>query len=124
MSFLPQSDMIIALESGKVVEKGNFEDCRKARGYVSSLVSTSTEEQDESTPEPEEVADGTASDVPVEKSTKVLKDQDDKRRQLGDWSVYGYYFGSVGASLVAILMVLEVTWAFLSTFPSKSHPEL
>ncbi|KAF4778786.1 hypothetical protein HER10_EVM0010424 [Colletotrichum scovillei] len=118
VSFLPQSDMIIALESGKVVEKGNFEDCRKARGYVSSLVSTSTEEQDESTPEPEEVADGTASDVPVEKSTKVLKDQDDKRRQLGDWSVYGYYFGSVGASLVAILMVLEVTWAFLSTFPT------
>ncbi|KXH40319.1 hypothetical protein CNYM01_09093 [Colletotrichum nymphaeae SA-01] len=118
VSFLPQSDMIIALESGKVVEKGNFEDCRKAGGYVSSLVSTNTEEQDESTPESEEVADRTASDVPVEKSTKVLKDQDDKRRQLGDWSVYGYYFGSVGASLVAILMVLEVTWAFLSTFPT------
>ncbi|KAK1465457.1 hypothetical protein CCUS01_07575 [Colletotrichum cuscutae] len=118
VSFLSQSDMIIALESGKVVEKGNFEDCRKAGGYVSSLISTNTEEQDESTPESEELADRTASDAPVEKSTKALKDQDDKRRQLGDWSVYGYYFGSVGVALVAVLMVLEVTWAFFSTFPT------
>ncbi|KAK1544257.1 hypothetical protein CPAR01_04890 [Colletotrichum paranaense] len=118
VSFLSQSDMIIALESGKVVEKGNFEDCRKAGGYVSSLISTNTEEQDESIPESEELADGTVRDAPVEKSAKVLKDQDDKRRQLGDWSVYGYYFGSVGAALVAVLMVLEVTWAFFSTFPT------
>lgn len=116
--------MIIVLEGGKVAEKGSFEDCRKARGYVSSLMSTNTEDQDESTSESEKLADRTASDAPVEKSTKVLKDQEDKRRQLGDWSVYGYYFGSVGAFLVAILMVLEVTWAFFSTFPSKSHPTL
>ncbi|KAJ3942687.1 uncharacterized protein N0V96_006906 [Colletotrichum fioriniae] len=81
-------------------------------------MSTNTEDQDESTSESEKLADRTASDAPVEKSTKVLKDQEDKRRQLGDWSVYGYYFGSVGAFLVAILMVLEVTWAFFSTFPT------
>ncbi|KXH47176.1 hypothetical protein CSIM01_06458 [Colletotrichum simmondsii] len=118
VSFLPQSDMIIALENGKVVEKGGFDDCRNAGGYVSSLISTNTEEQHESTPESEEIADTTGSDAPVKKSTKVLKDQDDKRRQLGDWSVYGYYFGSVGAALVAVLMVLEVTWAFFSTFPT------
>ncbi|KAK1728937.1 ABC transporter [Colletotrichum acutatum] len=118
VSFLSQSDMIIALQNGKVVEKGGFDDCRKAGGYVSSLISANTEDQDESTPESEKLVDRTGSDALVEKNAKALKEQYDKRRQLGDWSVYGYYFGSVGASLVAVLMVLEVTWAFFSTFPT------
>ncbi|KAK1635152.1 P-loop containing nucleoside triphosphate hydrolase protein [Colletotrichum phormii] len=118
VSFLSQSDMIIALESGKIAEKGSFGDCLHAKGYVSSLISSNAEKQDESSPQPEEPAGRTTSDDPIEKRAKTVKQQDDKRRQLGDWSVYGYYFGSVGASLVAVLMVLEVTWAFFSTFPT------
>ncbi|OHE95683.1 hypothetical protein CORC01_08967 [Colletotrichum orchidophilum] len=118
VSFLSQSDMVIALESGKVSELGSFEECRQAKGYVSNLILNSTEDQDESTPKPEELADNIASDAPIEKSARVVKEQNDKRRQLGDWSIYGYYFGSVGASFVAILMALEVTWAFFSTFPT------
>ncbi|KAL2876417.1 hypothetical protein SGCOL_008417 [Colletotrichum sp. CLE4] len=112
------SDMIIALENGKISEKGSFEDCLHAKGYVLSLISSNTEKQDESSPPSEEPADRTTSDDSLEKRAKTVKEQDDKRRQLGDWSVYGYYFGSVGASLVAVLMALEVTWAFFSTFPT------
>ncbi|KXH60239.1 hypothetical protein CSAL01_11379 [Colletotrichum salicis] len=119
VNLLSQSDMIIALESGKIAEKGSFEDCLHAKGYVSSLISSNTEKQDESSsPQTEEPADRTTSDDPIEKRAKTVKEQDDKRRQLGDWSVYSYYFGSVGASLVAVLMVLEVAWAFFSTFPT------
>ncbi|TIC95348.1 ABC transporter C family member 8 [Colletotrichum higginsianum] len=63
-------------------------------------------------------ANDTTFQVIPERKTKAVEEQDDKRRQLGDWSVYGYYFGSVGTVLVAIMLFLQVTWAFFSTFPT------
>lgn len=45
----------------------------------------------------------------------------DTRRQLGDATVYKYYFGSIGVSFALTLLVLEVVWAFLQSFPCKSE---
>ncbi|KAK8059612.1 hypothetical protein PG996_009542 [Apiospora saccharicola] len=42
----------------------------------------------------------------------------DKRRQLGDYAAYGFYFSSLGVTFVVILLALEVFTAFFQTFPS------
>jgi hypothetical protein len=44
---------------------------------------------------------------------------DDKSRQLGDRTVYNYYFRTMGATTTVICFSLACGWAFLTTFPSK-----
>ena len=48
---------------------------------------------------------------------------DDKSRQLGDWSVYKFYFNTIGAPATIIFMVLAVGWAVLTAFPGNNFPE-
>ncbi|KAK2001812.1 multidrug resistance-like protein [Colletotrichum falcatum] len=106
VGFLSRADMIVTLQDGKIAEMGSFEDCQKVEGYVGSLITPGSNDND--------------GDVvfPVEKKTKAVPGDEDKRRQLGDWSVYGYYFGTVGALLVVVMLFLHMTWAFFSTFPT------
>lgn len=71
--------------------------------------------------DPIEHADGTT----VNSKTKPVKEQEpDERRQLGDRTVYRYYFGSIGYAFLGTLIILEIVWAFLESFPSslKSYP--
>ncbi|KAI8158372.1 ABC transporter atnG [Colletotrichum sp. SAR 10_86] len=60
----------------------------------------------------------TSSNTTGNETAKTSAETEDKRRQLGDWSVYNYYFGSVGAILVAVMLLLQMSWAFFSTFPT------
>lgn len=55
----------------------------------------------------------------VEYKAKQVEVKDDKRRQTGDSTVYKYYFGSIGTVSIVTLLVLEVVWAFLQSFPSR-----
>ncbi|GJC96883.1 ABC multidrug transporter [Colletotrichum higginsianum] len=110
--------MIVTLGDGKIAEMGSFEKCRNADGYVGNLVASGPLSRDEDKAQQEKTANDTTFQVIPERKTKAVEEQDDKRRQLGDWSVYGYYFGSVGTVLVAIMLFLQVTWAFFSTFPT------
>lgn len=55
----------------------------------------------------------------VEYKAKQVEVKDDKRRQTGDSTVYKYYFGSIGTVFIATLLVLEIVWGFLQSFPSK-----
>lgn len=57
----------------------------------------------------------------VEYKAKQVESKEDKRRQLGDSTVYKYYFGSIGKFLIITLVALELVWAFLQSFPSKSR---
>jgi hypothetical protein len=52
------------------------------------------------------------------KIAKEVIEQEDRRRQLGDATVYKYYFSSVGTVLVVLMIVFELLWTFFSTFPS------
>ncbi|TQN69569.1 ABC transporter gloK [Colletotrichum shisoi] len=118
VSFLSRADMIFTLGDGKIAEMGSFEKCRNAGGYVGNLVASGPRSRDEDKAQQEKTANETTSQVIPERKAKAVEEQVDKRRQLGDWSVYGYYFGSVGTVLVAIMIFLQVTWAFFSTFPT------
>jgi hypothetical protein len=44
--------------------------------------------------------------------------EDDASRQLGDWSVYKYYFRTIGPNATIIFLLLTTGWAFLNAFPS------
>lgn len=56
------------------------------------------------------------------KTSPAIRPADqDKRRQLGDATVYKYYFGSIGVPFALTLLVLEVVWAFLQSFPCESE---
>jgi ATP-binding cassette subfamily C (CFTR/MRP) protein 1 len=50
---------------------------------------------------------------------KQLDEENDTRRQRGDSTIYRYYFSSTGAGFMIVLLVLEIIWAFLESFPSK-----
>lgn len=101
---------------------GTFEDCRKADGYIRSLAPTNGSSDDSNTVESADEVPGEVSGP--EKKASVNKEEDDMRRQLGDWSVYSFYFGTVGVVLIATMLFLQVVWAFFSTFPSKPHRAL
>lgn len=127
VEFLASADHIIALgREGKITEQGSFERLLTADGYVQSLmanksiVSVTDAHQDEIISE-----SGADASVPkVEYKAKQVEVKDDKRRQTGDSTVYKYYFGSIGTVFVVTLLVLEVVWAFLQSFPSKLHHDL
>ncbi len=42
----------------------------------------------------------------------------DIRRQTGDFTVYKYFFGHVGRTFTIGFFIVEIIWAFLSTFPT------
>jgi ABC-type multidrug transport system ATPase subunit len=119
-AFLSSADLIISLnKEGRISEQGTFHDLENARGYAHSLLKNKPQDSSIETPEltPEH---GNIEQVP--KSTqgipKQLDGENDTRRQRGDSTVYRYYFSSTGAGFMIVLLVLEVIWAFLESFPS------
>lgn len=127
VDFLASADHIIALgRKGKITEQGSFERLLTADGYVQSLmanksiVSVADAHQDEIKSE----SAAEASVPKVEYKAKQIEVKDDKRRQTGDSTVYSYYFGSIGMVFIVTLLVLEVVWAFLQSFPSKLNHDM
>ncbi|KAF4845765.1 ABC transporter atnG [Colletotrichum siamense] len=116
VGFLSQADLIIALGDGQVLEIGTFAECLESDGYVKSLAALEAGSGDEVTSSEPPI--DTSSNTTGNETAKTSAETEDKRRQLGDWSVYNYYFGSVGAILVAVMLLLQMSWAFFSTFPT------
>lgn len=116
--------MIISLDGkGGVGEVGTYQTLRHSNGYTNTLAQANTDVTGASnslTPsvDPEELTPAT--EAPRnEHRAKAKKQCDDTRRQLGDRSVYAYYFGSIGFVFAGTLLGLEIVWAFLQCFPSK-----
>lgn len=115
--------MIIALtRNGTIGEIGTFTHLSKNGSYVQSLF------KDRETviaveAEVSEVArqeNDTSSPVIAPAPAPAPAQTEDKRRQLGDSSVYKYYFGSIGKTFALTLLFLELGWTFLQSFPCKS----
>lgn len=118
-AFLPSADVIISLDgNGGIGEIGTYQDLKHANGYTHALARAQSDAGLSATsalsaqpPPPVETAK-------TEHKAKEKAQVDDKRRQLGDRTVYSYYFGSVGSVFVAALLGLEIGWAFLQCFPT------
>lgn len=121
VNFLPSADLIIALDKDKnIPESGSFEQLRSSGGYVQGLlVGHGDDANNDITPaEPEKESDKTTTPSVI-KSAKGAAKQEDKRRQIGDLTVYMYYFGNVGFFATLAFVFTELAWAFFSTFPSS-----
>ncbi|KAF2108606.1 P-loop containing nucleoside triphosphate hydrolase protein [Lophiotrema nucula] len=118
VNLLPFSDHIIALSSeGRLVEQGTFEQLNAVDGYVRKFCLEHVNEHTVANAE-DQVASFPTSAATEPNVLPTLAVTDDKRRQLGDWSVYQYYFGTVGRWGTAIFISLALGWAFLATFPT------
>lgn len=99
---------------------GTFEQLCKADGYLQTLLK---DDKGDETSEVEsaDLPDDKDDESKAEYQAKATKTQDDQRRQLGDKTVYGYYFGSMGVPFLVLLLFLEIGWGFLESFGSKSY---
>ncbi|KAL6698201.1 P-loop containing nucleoside triphosphate hydrolase protein [Trichoderma pleuroticola] len=122
VEFLASADLIISLgREGNIVEQGTFSQLLASDGYVQNLtakraITSNPEVQDEIISE----SRAEASTPKVEYKAKQVEIKDDKRRQLGDSTVYKYYFGSIGSIFIITLLALEIVWAFLQSFPNSN----
>ncbi|PTB80416.1 P-loop containing nucleoside triphosphate hydrolase protein [Trichoderma longibrachiatum ATCC 18648] len=121
IEFLASADLIIALgRDGKITEQGNLAQLQATGGYVQTLIASKHTVGD-----PDAGRDGILLESgdghttpKVEYKAKQVESKEDKRRQLGDSTVYKYYFGSIGKFLIITLVALELVWAFLQSFPT------
>jgi ATP-binding cassette subfamily C (CFTR/MRP) protein 1 len=111
---LPSADYIIALgSSGDIVEQGTFEELNKTNGYVRSFSVQQSKQQAQHT---EPAGKFTLGRMP----TSALADaMDDKKRQLGDLSVYMYYFRALGKTVSFLFLFFAAAHGFFYSFPSK-----
>lgn len=107
-------------KDGTQGECGVFSKLSKSAGYIQSIVK---EKHDALEDVEEKRQEQHAHETVAKTFTPVAQTADaDKRRQLGDATVYKYYFGSIGLPFVVTLVTLEVIWAFFQSFPSKLLP--
>ncbi|KAF2808068.1 P-loop containing nucleoside triphosphate hydrolase protein [Mytilinidion resinicola] len=118
VTLFPHADRIIALgTNGRITEQGTFDEMNAADGYVRSFCLKNRDEgpADEITPAD---ADTTIASTSALKKDSKSAVAGNKTRQLGDWSVYCYYFQAIGWKLTCVFFLLEICWAFFSTFPT------
>ncbi|KAG4252521.1 hypothetical protein FPRO04_02304 [Fusarium proliferatum] len=117
VDFLSSADHIICLnKDGKISEQGTFSDLKDTGGYVHSLLRDGVHRDEVST-----LATGNIKEQASKKAQAPPKQQaneEDMRRQRGDSTVYRYYFSSTGGLFMIVLLVLEIIWAFLESFPT------
>ncbi|KAF5647245.1 multidrug resistance-associated 1 [Fusarium sp. NRRL 52700] len=117
VDFLSSADHIICLnKDGKISEQGPFSDLEDADGYVHSLLRDRAHGGEDPTPATDDIKEQTfklAQATPRQQAS-----EEDTRRQRGDSTVYRYYFSSTGGTFMTILLVLEIIWAFLESFPT------
>jgi ATP-binding cassette, subfamily C (CFTR/MRP), member 1 len=104
-------------KDGTISEEGSFEELVNMGGYISSVFESGIREAKDNTGTNTSQSDIDAISVQNGiKEPKKQADRIDKRRQLGDNTVYRFYFSSLGPVFVAILFAVEVSNAFLSCF--------
>jgi hypothetical protein len=100
-------------EKGRITEHGPFQKISESSEYVKNLVAQPAALPTTRAPEVE-LSDETLEEL-------ELPDEDeDKTRQTGDCTVYGYYFRAVGGVLMSLLIFSCAAFVFDITFPGKS----
>ena len=126
MRFLSYADYVVVLGSnGTIAEQGTFEELIAAEGYVHTCcIENVREGAMEITLQ--EVAEVPKATYTPEMGNKNAKDDfiDDKTRQVGDFSIYRYYFSCLSWKVTATFLILQICWAFFSCFPSRLYPKL
>ncbi|KAI1132171.1 multidrug resistance-like protein [Nemania abortiva] len=121
VKFLPGGDKIISLGGGSISEQGTFSSLRGAGGYVESLYREASGEEAHDNIRLNQTRSRSEGESPMTRTSRpstTPPGPEDRRRQRGDFSIYSYFFSSISMSLTTGLLVSEVAWVFLSTFPT------
>nr|RBQ93412.1 hypothetical protein FVER53263_06312 [Fusarium verticillioides] len=117
VDFLSSADHIICLnKNGKISEQGSFSDLKDTDGHVHSLLRDRIHRGESSTLTTDDIKEQTSKEA--QETPKQQTREEDMRRQRGDSTIYRYYFSSTGALFMIVLIVLEIIWAFLESFPT------
>lgn len=116
---LPQADSIIALGSaGRVAVQATFTDLNLPGGYLSRYDLKAHKEGVSATVEGKEESNASLAKA-VEKA--IPKTADDDTRQLGDRTIYKYYFKTVGTTNTFIFFLLLLLWVAMLKLPGMKH---
>jgi ATP-binding cassette subfamily C (CFTR/MRP) protein 1 len=114
VNLLPSADYIIALGGrGEIVEQGTFQALNTSQGYVRSFSLQQSKPESATTEPTGKFTLGPMSTSPLPDAT------DNKKRQLGDLSIYLYYFRSIGTASTMLFFFFNAAQGFFSTFPSE-----
>ncbi len=123
VELLPSADLIIAFDkAGNVVEHGTFERLNANQGYIQSLAIKNAS----ATSDNENNEEGEPDESPALKTFEVepasaIDPMSDSSRQNGDFSVYKYYFDTVGIWWCGLFFVTLAAFSFFYVFSSKSE---
>lgn len=116
MNLLPSADYIIALApNGEILEQGTFEHLNTSQGYVRSF---SVQQAKRNSKISEPVGKRTLGAMV---KSPLADSMDEKKRQMGDMSIYAYYFRSIGLFWTILFFMYSAMLGFFSTFPSKQY---
>ncbi|KAF2253629.1 putative multidrug resistance-associated protein [Trematosphaeria pertusa] len=114
------ADDVIVVENGTITEFGSIDLLRASDGYVAGLQLKSpsesdgieTSSSDEGPSHPAKNAAATAAEALME----LNEEEQDLKRQTGDFSVYSYYSRAGGHGTVATMLILVALWVFCTEF--------
>lgn len=128
IEIMPSADHIVVIDNGTISEQGSFSDLRTKKGYVDRLysqyvssrsveLSSVSDGHDEFTANPVKAEKMSAQETTIKRPDPQVKEENGKVKSTPDWSVYRFYFRSIGTLSMVAFLCLEIAWAFFSSFP-------
>ncbi|RYP65462.1 hypothetical protein DL770_008992 [Monosporascus sp. CRB-9-2] len=119
-SLISLADDAIIVENGTITKFGSIDLLRAPDGYVAGLQLKSPSESggietSSSDEEPSHSANNVATTAP-EALMELNEEEQDLKRQTGDFSVYSYYSRAGGHGTVATMLIMVALWVFCTEF--------
>ncbi|RYP65399.1 hypothetical protein DL771_008344 [Monosporascus sp. 5C6A] len=119
-SLISLADDAIVVENGTITEFGSIDLLRASDGYVAGLQLKSPSESGgietySSDEEPSHPANNVAA-TDAEALLELNEEEQDLKRQTGDFSVYSYYSRAGGHGTVAAMLMMVALWVFCTEF--------
>ncbi|KAL4958875.1 ABC transporter [Aspergillus stella-maris] len=121
---LRYANEIVVLAGGRVVETGSLASLLSSSAYIqglqTKLPTPSVYSEKSEAPTKAKVSDhqSESRSEMIEAAESLEHQPDDHARQVGDWSVYGYYASASGRTIVAFCLGLIMAWSFCREFPT------
>ncbi|KAH8883232.1 putative ABC multidrug transporter [Thozetella sp. PMI_491] len=119
---LPASDYVIALGDGTIAEQGDFDTLMSRPGYVQCLGLGGSSDSDSAS---EKSASKPGVQEPrvellraITTNASLALPEADESRKMGDKSVYGHYFRSMGYFLTGSCLLFAALWGLFTNFPT------
>ncbi|RYP12551.1 hypothetical protein DL765_007253 [Monosporascus sp. GIB2] len=119
-SLISLADDAIIVENGTITEFGSIDLLRASDGYVAGLqIKSPSESGGIETSSPDQGPSHHANNVAATAAEALMElneEEQDLKRQTGDFSVYSYYSRAGGHGTVATMLIMVALWVFCTEF--------